>query len=68
MDAIQLELPLYIRETYKRSGVVLASVLSDYITDMFILNSNCANNPVGSPDRRFFSRLFWDLIDRIFYI
>lgn len=68
VDAIQLELPLYIRESYKNSGMVLASVLTDFITDMYILNSNGLGSVPLQGNRRCLSRLFWDFIDRIFYV
>lgn len=69
IDAIQLELPFYIRENYKHTGMALASVLSDFITDMYILNSfNLNVMATQLPSTRCFSRFFWDLVERIFYV
>lgn len=67
VDAIQLELPFHIRERYKTTGIVIASVLADFITDMYILNNsiNIRQSQVGS---RCISQLFWEFVEKIFYI
>ena len=69
IDAIQLELPFHIRENYKQDGAVIASVLADYITDLYILNNNNMNTLSGlQANRKCISTFFWGLIERIFYV
>ncbi|KAL5265276.1 hypothetical protein ACHWQZ_G006122 [Mnemiopsis leidyi] len=68
VDAIQLELPYHVREAYKRTGVVIASVLADFITDMYILNTCYLNMRQSQVSRRCFSQLFWDFVERLLYI
>ena len=66
MDAIQLELPYHVRENYKDTGIMIASVLADFITDMYILNSCYALQNQFS--QRCFTQLFWDFVERVFYV
>ena len=68
IDAIQLELPFHIRENYKRDGVVIASVLADFITDFYIMNTNKLSNLPLQTNRKCISSFFWDLIEKIFYL
>jgi hypothetical protein len=68
VDAIQLELPYHVRENYKNSGVIIASVLADFITDMYILNSCHALLRQSQMSQRCFTQLFWDFVERIFYV
>ena len=67
LDAIQLELPYNVREGYKCTGPRLASVLADYVTDMYTLNCNDITFNQNNATNTCFSRLFWDLVERILY-
>eukprot|EP00116_Pleurobrachia_bachei_P006031 sb/3466293/ len=69
IDAIQMEMPLQIRKNYAKDGMVIASVLADFITDLYILNCRVPLLPHSEDGGiQCLPKFFWELVHRLFYV
>lgn len=66
VDAIQLELPLFIRKNHEEHGPILASVLADFVADNYLMPEERYETPPLVPRIGWVPQLFWSFLDKIF--
>lgn len=66
VDAIQLELPLFIRKNHEEHGPILASILADFVADNYLMPEERYETPPLVPRSGWVPQLFWSFLDKIF--